>query len=354
MGNRRACVLLAFLLVTSRVRAEAPATATADGVDAQISQIEAMKPPEMDQTKLDDMPYRESFEARAQMFSKDRAEKINALYARFPQDARVKKLMLDRWVELARFGENETVIKETTPILTATVDPAERNDLLYVRAEAFVWPHTFPTQATQAVDEFLKAAPTDVRGGELLFFLADGETNPQKRAQIYRRAAADVYATSVYAGIAKGKALQADAISKPLELSFNDLATGKPVSVQKDLQGKIVVIIFWATWCGPCKAELPEEKQLYAAYKDRGVEFIGVSLDEPEKDGGLKALKGYLAENPIPWPQYYQGNGVNSEFSSRFGVIAIPQIFVIDRHGKLATIADGRLGTALREAMDAK
>jgi thiol-disulfide isomerase/thioredoxin len=193
-----------------------------------------------------------------------------------------------------------------------------------------------------------------VRGSELLFFLAGGETDRHKQAEIYRRAASGIYAGSTYASIAAGKALQADAIGKPLELSFNDFTSGKPVSVQKDLKGKIVVIIFWATWCGPCKAELPEEKRLYAEYKDRGVEFIGVSLDEPEKEGGRKALKEYLAENPIPWPQYYQGNGVSSEFSSKFGVISVPQIFVIDRQGKLATMADGMLGTALREAVAGK
>ena len=57
-----------------------------------------------------------------------------------------------------------------------------------------------------------------------------------------------------------------------------------------DLKGKVVVVDFWATWCGPCVGEMPNMKKLYAEYKPKGVEFIGVSLDQPESAGGLKAL----------------------------------------------------------------
>ena len=68
-----------------------------------------------------------------------------------------------------------------------------------------------------------------------------------------------------------------------------------------------MVVDFWATWCGPCVAEMPAMKKLYAEYKDKGVEFIGVSLDH--KEGGLGQLKAFVAKEGIPWPQYYQGDG---------------------------------------------
>lgn len=85
-------------------------------------------------------------------------------------------------------------------------------------------------------------------------------------------------------------------------------------------------------------------KELYAKYKDKGVEFIGVSLDKPEADGGLTALKGFVEKNGITWPQYYQGNWWASEFSSGWGINSIPCVFVVDQKGNLVDMdARGKL-----------
>jgi thiol-disulfide isomerase/thioredoxin len=123
-------------------------------------------------------------------------------------------------------------------------------------------------------------------------------------------------------------------VGKPFELSFTDATTGNPVSIG-DLKGKVVVVDFWATWCGPCVAEMPKMKQLYAEYKPKGVEFVGVSLDQPESKGGLTALKEFVAKNEIKWPQYYQGKFWDSEFSTSWGVNSIPCMFVLDADGNL-------------------
>jgi hypothetical protein len=96
-------------------------------------------------------------------------------------------------------------------------------------------------------------------------------------------------------------------------------------------------------------------KKLYAKYHEKGVEFIGVSLDQPKEDGGLDALKKYVKENEIAWPQYYQGNYWNSEFSRAWGINSIPTMFLVDQDGKLVSVdARGKLETMIPELLKKK
>ena len=120
-----------------------------------------------------------------------------------------------------------------------------------------------------------------------------------------------------------GTRRQLEGIGKPFELEFTDAISGSTISM-KALKSKVVVIDFWATWCGPCVAEMPHMKELYAEYHNKGVEFIGVSLDNPKEEGGLDSLKNYVKSNGINWPQYYQGKGWDSEFSTSWGIQGIP------------------------------
>ena len=85
-------------------------------------------------------------------------------------------------------------------------------------------------------------------------------------------------------------------------------------------------------------------KELYAKYRDQGVEFIGVSLDQSREDGGLDKLKKFVTDKEIAWPQYYQGNFWDSEFSKSWGVNSIPCVFIVDADGNLSsTQARGKL-----------
>ncbi len=96
-------------------------------------------------------------------------------------------------------------------------------------------------------------------------------------------------------------------------------------------------------------------KDLYTKYRDSGVEFIGVSLDNPADQGGLEALKKCVAAKEITWPQYYQGHAFDGEFSKSCGVFTIPAVFVIDPAGNVySTEARGKLETIIPDLIEAR
>lgn len=105
-------------------------------------------------------------------------------------------------------------------------------------------------------------------------------------------------------------------------------------------KGKVVLIDFWATWCGPCMRELPNVQSIYKTYHERGFEVIGISLDHD-----LEILRKTLTKNTIPWPQLCDGLGWNSHLAKKFAIHSIPSTFLISKDGTLLA-ADLR-GTAL-------
>ena len=91
---------------------------------------------------------------------------------------------------------------------------------------------------------------------------------------------------------------ESDLVGKPLELA-GTTAKGAAFAWEA-YRGKVVLVDFWATWCGPCRREMPNVKALYEKNSDRGFEVVGVSLDQDQE-----ALAAYIEENPSPgkrWP----------------------------------------------------
>ena len=126
------------------------------------------------------------------------------------------------------------------------------------------------------------------------------------------------------------------------------LLNGKPFD-QKQLAGKVVLVDFWATWCGPCVAEIPNVLEQYAKYHDKGFEVVGISLDQ-DRD----ALEKFVGEQKIPWPILFetpQGEGWQHPLATFYGITGIPTVVLIGRDGKVITL-DAR-GEKLGERLDA-
>jgi peroxiredoxin len=110
-------------------------------------------------------------------------------------------------------------------------------------------------------------------------------------------------------------------------ISFIDV-NGVKVDLQQ-MRGKVVLINFWATWCGPCVGEMPRIRDLYNRYHTQGLEVIGISLDR-DRDALLHFIQGH----DIPWPQYFQKEGDNT-IARQFGIDGIPVVFIINKEGML-------------------
>jgi cytochrome c biogenesis protein CcmG/thiol:disulfide interchange protein DsbE len=127
--------------------------------------------------------------------------------------------------------------------------------------------------------------------------------------------------------------------------------SGDSVSLAS-LRGKVVLLNIWATWCHPCRTEIPELRALHAKYKDRGLELVGVSVDA---DGTDDAIKGFMEEFRMTYPVW---RDPDERVSTKFLTIGVPATYLIDRDGILrwrmtGPIApnDSTLAAAIKRAL---
>lgn len=129
------------------------------------------------------------------------------------------------------------------------------------------------------------------------------------------------------------KQAQTDKIKETLKVGakfpdFNETdVDGKPVSIAS-YKGKVVMIDFWATWCGPCMGEFPNVLATYQKHHAEGFEIIGVSLDS-DKD----AVTTFIKQKGVTWQQFFDGKGWSNKLAAQYGIESIPATFLLDGNG---------------------
>ena len=112
------------------------------------------------------------------------------------------------------------------------------------------------------------------------------------------------------------------------DFAEKDLA-GKPLSIA-NYKGKVVLVDFWATWCPPCRAELPNVLKTYAAHHKDGFEIVGISLDEDQQK-----LTSFIKNQNMTWAQYFDGKGWRNKLATKYGVNSIPTTYLLDGQGTI-------------------
>ena len=312
--------------------------------DPIVRDIESLKAPVYEPARAKEPNYVNDYLAGRATFTASRNEMIMKLWQADPEHPKMAEYLALRWKEFegGRIKDYDAYLKRETadiadfkkanpklsPEIKEVVAASEAN----VKVDDAM---SHDKSALPIVLDFVKAFPKSKYAESMMVNVSYSVNGDEKRQLLSRFL--KMYPDSPRASMMKAGLRQLDGVGKPFDLNFTDTLSGQSINLI-DYKGKVVVIDFWATWCGPCRASMPELKKIYAELKDKGMVVVGVSLDNAPMDDAVKKVKEYTAANGYEWVQYVQGNGWKSDFSTSWGINSIPCTFVIDKDGKLASI----------------
>jgi thiol-disulfide isomerase/thioredoxin len=129
-------------------------------------------------------------------------------------------------------------------------------------------------------------------------------------------------------------------LGQTLDLKFTAV-DGRKVDLAA-LKGKVVLLDFWATWCGPCVEEMPSVKATYQKLHEKGFEIVGINFDQ-DKD----RLRQFVQEMQLPWPQYFEESDAPNVIGAKYKISSFPTMWMLDKTGKLREM-NGRINLAAK------
>ena len=242
----------------------------------------------------------------------------------------------------ARQNVEQTVQKiedKLTSFISAWPDTPEAGDAKYQMGILFS-NMMQPKKAIPYLTDFLKedSGNDNDRTAFSHYFLAESykNSNDFNAAKKHYRVVVDDYAAvnTRLLAMARNNLDNLDVMKRlaiggePIPFEVKDL-DGQALSLKK-YKGKVVLLDFWATWCAPCRQEMPNVKRVYKKYNKSGFEIVGISLDSK-----LDQVQSYLKKNDVKWPQHFDGKGWNNGVAQKYKVSSIPATYLIDRQGKI-------------------